>query len=127
MNDWDLSVAQEGQVTRLRIPRYVVLPLVVSDEAMLSRLYTDYLEGTRPLLESGVPLFDVLGAPDTVTVDIFFRDRSADERLDCSSWACEIMRRFEELDIFVRLAPVYFLTHLMRVRRLIPPLHEQRC
>lgn len=80
------------------------------------------------MLASGVPLSDVLGPTDAVGVDVFFRLRSASDRFDCSSWACEIIRSFDEIDMFVRLASVYFLTYMMRVRQPIPsPPVLQRC
>jgi hypothetical protein len=115
-NEWDLCVAQEDQVTRLRIPRHLILPLVVPDDSPMSRTYTDYLFGARRMLESGVPASDVLGQSDRVVVDLFFRPRRANDKFDCASWACEVSRSYDT-DVFVRLATACLLTHMMRVSR----------
>ncbi|EXJ54635.1 hypothetical protein A1O7_09976 [Cladophialophora yegresii CBS 114405] len=112
-NEWDLCVAQEDHVTRLRIPRHLILPLVVPDDSPMSRTYTDYLFGARRMLESGVPASDVLGHSDRVAVDLFFRPRRANDKLDCASWACEVSRSYDT-DVFVRLATACLLTHMMR-------------
>ncbi|KAH0848834.1 hypothetical protein AYO21_08279 [Fonsecaea monophora] len=125
LNEWDLCVAQEDQVTRLRIPRHLVLPLVVPDDSPMSRTYTDYVNGARRMLESGVPVSDVLGTTEKVAVDLFFRPRRATDKFDCASWACEVSRSFDN-DIFVRLASAYLLTHMMRWL-LVPTLeHYQK-
>lgn len=80
----------------------------------MSRTYSDYLAGARGMLESGVPLTDILGSSDRVAVDLFFRPRQTDDKFDCASWACEVSRSYET-DIFVRLATACLLTHMMRV------------
>ncbi|KIX96300.1 uncharacterized protein Z520_08078 [Fonsecaea multimorphosa CBS 102226] len=113
LNEWDLCVAQEDQVTRLRVPRHLILPLVIPDDSPMSRTYTDYLHGARRMLETGVPVSDVLGATEKVAVDLFFRPRRATDKFDCASWACEVSRSFDN-DVFVRLASAYLLTHMMR-------------
>ncbi|KIW62405.1 hypothetical protein PV04_10583 [Phialophora macrospora] len=121
-NEWDLCVAQEDLVTRLRIPRHLILPLVIPDDSSMSRTYTDYLFGARRMLESGVPEFDVLGHADRIVVDLFFRPRGANDKFDCASWACEVSRSYES-DIFVRLATACLLTHMMRWH-LVPTLEN---
>ena len=113
-NEWDLCVAQEDLATRLRIPRHLVLPLVIPDDSPMSRTYTDYLFGARRMLESGVPATDILGHTDRVTVDLFFRSRRTTDKFDCASWACEVSRSYDN-DVFVRLATACLLTYMMRV------------
>ena len=111
----DLCVAQEGETTRLRIPIHLVLPLIISDNSFISRTYSDYLQGARQMLESGVPLSDVIGNDNEVVVDLFFRSRMPNDNFDCASWACEISRSNQETDLFVRLATAFLLTFMMRV------------
>ncbi len=113
-NEWDVCVAQEDQVTRLRIPRHLVLPLVIPDDSPMSRTYTDYLFGARRMLESGVSAGDILGHSERVSVDLFFRPRRTNDKFDCASWACEVSRSYDT-NIFVRLATACLLTHMMRV------------
>jgi hypothetical protein len=113
-NEWDLYVAQENQATRLRVPRHLVLPLVMPDDSPMSRTYTDYLFGARRMLDSGVPPGDILGHADRITVDLFFRPRRTDDTFNCASWACEVSRSYDN-DAFVRLATACLLTHMMRV------------
>ncbi len=113
-NGWDLTVAQENRSTRLRIPRHLVLPLVIPDDSYMSRTYTHYLQGARQMLESGVPRSNVLGVGDEVPVDLFFRSRTDRDHFDCSSWACEVFRSYET-EVFARLGTAYMLTFMMRV------------
>jgi len=112
-NGWDLTVAQENRSTRLRIPRHLVLPLVIPDDSYMSRTYTHYLQGARQMLESGVPRSNVLGVGDEVPVDLFFRSRTDRDHFDCSSWACEVFRSYET-EVFARLGTAYMLTFMMR-------------
>merc|ERR1711981_762582 len=112
-NGWDLTVAQENRSTRLRIPRHLVLPLVIPDDSYMSRTYTHYLQGARRMLESGVPRSNVLGVGDEVPVDLFFRSRTDRDHFDCSSWACEVFRSYET-EVFARLGTAYMLTFMMR-------------
>jgi hypothetical protein len=109
----DLCVAQGDQSTRLRIPRHLVLPLTIPDDSYLSRVYTHYLQGAKQMLESGFPRAHVLGGNDEVAVDLFFRNRTEDDKFDCASWACEVFRSYDT-DIFARLGSSYMLTLIMR-------------
>lgn len=114
-NAWDLSVSQENQLTKLRIPVHLVLPLIVPDDSYLSNMYTDYVEGARQMLESGTPVAEVLGSNDKVSMELFFRSRSETDSFDCASWACEVCRALPVLDEYVRMANAYMLTFMMRV------------
>ncbi|KAJ4531337.1 hypothetical protein HRR76_009000 [Exophiala dermatitidis] len=110
----DLCVAQDGASTRLRIPVHLVLPLTVTDDSSMSRTYSHYLQAAHQMLEAGVPLSYLLGSPDQVVVDLFFRPREANDIYTCASWACEVCRSYDH-DIFVRLGCVFLLTSMMRV------------
>ncbi|KAK5557109.1 hypothetical protein LTR46_004920 [Exophiala xenobiotica] len=123
-NGWDLSVAQENQSTRLRIPRHLVLPLIIPDDSYMSRTYTHYLQGARQMLETGVPWSNVLGVGDEVAVDLFFRSRTERDPFECSSWACEVSRSYET-DVFARLGTAYMLTFMMRWL-LVPTVENYR-
>ncbi|KIW13954.1 hypothetical protein PV08_06735 [Exophiala spinifera] len=112
-NRWDLSVAQDKQSTRLRIPRHLVLPLIIHDDSYMSRTYTHYLQGARQMLDGGVPMMDVLGSDDEISVDLFFRSRTKTDKFDCASWACEVTRSYET-EVYTRLGSAYMLTLLMR-------------
>ncbi|KAL2434176.1 hypothetical protein ABEF95_014926 [Exophiala dermatitidis] len=109
----DLCVAQDGASTRLRIPVHLVLPLTVTDDSYMSRAYSHYLQAAQQMLEAGVPLSSLLGSPDQVVVDLFFRPREANDIYTCASWACEVCRSYDH-DIFVRLGCVFLLTSMMR-------------
>ena len=114
-NAWDLSVAQEDQMTRLRIPVHLVLPLIVPDDSILSNMYTNYVEGARHMLDTGLPLTEVLGSSDEVSLELFFRPRTENDAFDCASWACEVCRALPVIDDCVRMASAYMLTFMMRV------------
>jgi len=77
---------------RLRIPRHLILPLTIPDDSYLCQIHTHYVQGAKQMLESGVSRAHVLGANDEVAVDLFFRKRTEDDKLDCASWACEVFR-----------------------------------
>ena len=112
---WDLSVAQEAQMTRLRIPVHLVLPLTIPDDSLLSNMYSNYVEGARHLLGTGRPLSEIVGTGDGFSIELFFRPRTETDGFDCASWACEVCRALAGLDDSVRLATAYLLTCMMRV------------
>lgn len=114
-NAWDWSVSQENQLTELRIPVHLVLPLIVADDSYLSNMYTDYVQGARQMLESGVPIAEVLGSSDEVSMELFFRSRTETDTFDCASWACEVCRALPVLEDPIRMANAYMLTMMMRV------------
>jgi len=80
----------------------------------MSRIYTHYLQGAKQMLEQGAHVADVLGSNDEVSVDLFFRDRTNNDKFDCASWACEVFRSYDT-DVFARLGSSYMLTLMMRV------------
>jgi hypothetical protein len=102
-------------MTRLRIPVHLVLPLIVPDDSILSNMYTNYVEGARHMLNTGIPLTEVLGTSDEVSLELFFRPRTKNDAFDCASWACEVCRLLPIIDECVRMACAYMLTFMMRV------------
>ena len=112
----EVVVAQEGQNGRASLPIHLIMPLVVSDDTVMSRLYTDYVHAARHMLATGVPVKDVIGATDEVVVTLLFRQRQPGDKFDTCSWASELYRSFAEIDQYVRLANAMMLTYMMRVR-----------
>ncbi|KAG9768302.1 hypothetical protein KCU88_g7244, partial [Aureobasidium melanogenum] len=107
----DLCVAQDGASTRLRIPVHLVLPLTVTDDSYMSRTYSHYLQAAHQMLEAGVPMSNLLGSPDQVVVDLFFRPREANDIYTCASWACEwllapTLENYERLPDMMKPTPL---------------------
>ncbi|KAK5053121.1 hypothetical protein LTR84_002095 [Exophiala bonariae] len=113
-NASDLSIAQDNMMVQLRIPIHLVLPLIIPDDSYLSNMYTDYVEGAKQMLKSGTSFTDVLGDNDEVSLELFFRSRTGNDKFDCASWACEVCRALPILDDYVRMASAYMLTLMMR-------------
>lgn len=113
-----LCVAQVGGSTRLRVPIHLVEPLIIPDESFLSRVYSDYYRGAKQMLVNGLPLSEVLGSGEEMIVDLFQQQRTAGDKFDCGSWACETSRSLVEIDEYVRLAMALFLAAMMRVSSL---------
>lgn len=97
-----------------RIPIYFVQSSVVIEDSPLSRVYTDYRDAARQLIAGGAPLEDIMGSPDYIDVDLYFRTRQNDN-FSANFWACEALKSFNEFDHLVKLGSVALITHLMRV------------
>lgn len=74
------------------------------------------------MISSGMPISAVLGDPNNVNVELFFRDRRPGDPFDVYAWAAEINRQIEDFDPFVLLATCILWSAFMRVCMLLVPL-----
>jgi len=97
-----------------RLPIHLITPMELEDRSPLSLVFTDFRRAARDMLDSGLPPAAVTG-PDFVIVDLFFRNRIPSDAHTTCSWASELCKSFDGIDVFVRLAKVFFLSTYMRV------------
>lgn len=91
-------------------------PNIFCDGTGISRLYNLYYQGAKQMLLDGIDWQEVLGPGDDVSIDLLFEKQTLPDRLfDCSSWACELCRNLQGINIFVQMALVFLLTKSMRV------------
>ncbi|EKG18284.1 hypothetical protein MPH_04479 [Macrophomina phaseolina MS6] len=104
---------QRHQVANFQIPVHFLQPCWELDSSPFSRVIQDYRNLARAHFQT-TPL------PDLTRTDVtyFFTPRTSATRADeqvpaISTWASEMNRSFEDVDVFVRLACLYFQTRLM--------------
>jgi hypothetical protein len=90
-----------------------MLPHTIDDQSPLSMMFMDFRSGVNRMLHQGTPLAQVLGPLDPI-VDLLFRPRQATDPFSASTWACELARVHEEVDIFTQLANAFLFARLMR-------------
>lgn len=107
------SPIQRHQVANFQIPVHFLQPCWEIDSSPFSRVIQDYRNLARVHFQA-VPL------PDLSRTDVtyFFTPRTpaicaAEQVPAISTWASEMNRSFEDVDVFVRLACLYFQTRLM--------------
>jgi hypothetical protein len=103
-----------GDCMRVRIPEYLVQPVWNSEQSPLSQAYVEFRDAALKMIAGGTPPQQILG-PDFVSVELFFRKREPSDGYTVASWACEMVKSFEMIEIQVRLALVVLFTYLMRV------------
>ena len=103
-----------GRFTTTRVLECFVLPIIEPDNSLLSITYTSYLDTTRRFIEGGINLNDIMDT-NFVAVDLLFRERLPSDPWSISFWACELVKSFNDHDIFVLLAAIFMYTHLIRV------------
>ncbi|KAL0264662.1 hypothetical protein SLS55_000613 [Diplodia seriata] len=102
---------QKHQVSNFQIPVHFLQPCWELDDAPFSRVVQDYRNLAR-MHYARQPM------PELCRIDVtyFFVERTAaaDDVPSISTWASEMNKSFEDVDVFVRLACLYFQTQLMR-------------
>ena len=107
---------QRQQLLNFIVPEHAIPPLLVSEQSPLARLYVGFKEAALEQIGNGsttVP--ELLGDLDLIYVDLLFRPRLADDRINVCNWACELVKNLPGFDLFVQLAWAGFLAKLMRV------------
>lgn len=106
---------QRHQVANFQIPVHFLQPCWQLDSSPFSRVIQDYRDMARSA-------FQLQPLPDLSRTDVtyFFTDRSIsghppEDIPTISTWASEMNKSFEDVDVFVRLACLHFQTKLMMV------------
>ncbi|OAP61114.1 hypothetical protein AYL99_03315 [Fonsecaea erecta] len=94
-------------------PLYGIQTLVRQEKTPLSDIITGFMDSAKTLISCGASLSGVLGS-DTIDVEQFFCDRTQEDGLTVSGWACELWRSFHDWDVYVRLAQILAYTTVMR-------------
>lgn len=111
----DLIMMNADMISHTNVPIHLVQPLILSDDYVMSRVYTNYLYAARKMIAGNTPVLELVGPNDDVVVDLCFRPRQEGDKWDCSAWACEFCRTFADLDIILKLGWTFHLTRLMQV------------
>ena len=95
---------------------YSMLPLHSNEhEAVLGKAYLSFRDATLQMIADGTNARDVLGSPDYVNLDLFFRDRVPTDGHSVDTFVCEILKSLANPDLYAKLATVVLLGPLMRV------------
>ncbi|KIX98231.1 uncharacterized protein Z520_06311 [Fonsecaea multimorphosa CBS 102226] len=103
-------------------PLYGIQTLVAQEKTPLSDIITGFMDSAKNLLSFGASPSGVLGS-DEIDVELFFRDRTQEDDLTVSGWACQVWRSFDDWDVYVRLAQILAYTKVMRWM-LVPTAHS---
>lgn len=108
---------QRRQLLNFKVPEYTIPPLLVEEYSDISQLYIGFKDAALEMIGSGASAPEILGDPTAIYVDLFLlRDRGPNDPYTVCNWACELVKRLPELDLFVQLAWVASLSRFMRVR-----------
>lgn len=103
------------QLLNFRIAEHTIPPLLVEENSDMSRLYVGFKDAALELIGNGASVPEILGSSDTISIDLFVRDRLPEDAYTVCNWACELIKHLPEFDIFVQLAWIAFLARFMRV------------
>ena len=96
---------------------YSMLPLHSNEhEAVLGKAYLSFRDATLQMIADGMNARDVLGSPDYVNLDLYFRDRLPTDGHSVDTFVCEILKSLANPDLYAKLATAVLLGPLMRVR-----------
>jgi hypothetical protein len=96
---------------------YSMLPLHSNEhEAVLGKAYLSFRDATLQMIADGMNARQVLGSPDYVNLDLFFRERLPTDGHSVDTFVCEILKSLANPDIYAKLASLVLLGPLMRVR-----------
>ncbi|KAI4747091.1 hypothetical protein E4T50_02588 [Aureobasidium sp. EXF-12298] len=94
---------------------YSMLPLHSNEhEAVLGKAYLSFRDATLQMIADGMNARDVLGSPDFVNLDLFFRDRVPTDGHSVDTFVCEILKSLANPDLYAKLATLVLLGPLMR-------------
>lgn len=105
---------QSHQMSNFHVPVHFLQPIWEVDSSPLSRVVQNYRDMARQAYHN-TRRVSVQTRTDITT---FFRENvveRGEEVPTTSDWAADMNRSFDDVDIFVRLACLYFQTHLMLV------------
>ncbi|OQV06006.1 hypothetical protein CLAIMM_10649 [Cladophialophora immunda] len=106
---------QQQQILNLRIPEYLILPLLFDEERYpMAAVYTDFRDYGRRQLAEGQSLETVLGS-SKVDLALYLRERQPGDQHTPATWACEFMRLLKDFDTYVALACIFTYARFMRV------------
>ncbi|KAK7515291.1 uncharacterized protein IWZ02DRAFT_62426 [Phyllosticta citriasiana] len=103
---------QSHQMSNFHVPVHFLQPLWETDPSPLSRVVQDYRDIARQAYSNTLRV----SVQTRTEITAFFRERIIERGAEVpttSDWASEMNKSFEDVDIFVRLACLYFQTHLM--------------
>lgn len=103
---------QSHQMSNFHVPVHFLQPIWETDSSPLSRVVQDY----RDLARQAYSNTRHVNVQTRTDVTAFFKDRIIERVAEVpttSDWASEMNKSFEDVDMFVRLACLYFQTHLM--------------
>lgn len=95
---------------------YSMLPLHSFECEALGRAYLSFRDATLQMIADGMPARDVLGSPDFVNLDLYFRERLPSDGHSVSTFVCEMMKSLANPDMYAKLATMVLMGPLMRVR-----------
>ncbi|KZF23630.1 hypothetical protein L228DRAFT_260421 [Xylona heveae TC161] len=95
------------------------------EESLTSTVFLRFRDAALQMMADGVPAPVILGPPEFINFDLFFRERTSQDNHTVSSFACEVCKTLPGQEIFVLLAGAMFLGYLMRASSPLPkPLNE---
>jgi hypothetical protein len=94
---------------------YSMLPLHSFEQETLGRAYLSFKEVALQMIADGTSARQILGPPDFVNLDLFFRQRLPQDDHTISTFVCEIMKNLANPDVYAKLASIVLMGPLMRV------------
>lgn len=113
------SDIQQRQALVLERPAWSTPSLTFYDDSPLAQLVENFRQVSLTHIASGKLVAEILGIQDSIDVELLFRNRDPDNRLDdldVGNFACDVWRNvMGEQDIYVLMAMVAMNARLARV------------
>ncbi|KAK5076433.1 hypothetical protein LTR64_006087 [Lithohypha guttulata] len=106
---------QTRQLLVLQKEEWATPCLTFYDDSPLARLYDNFRKVSMEHIAGGMSVASILGREDEINVELLFRDRSSEDDLDVSNFACDVWRNIlGQQDVYVVLAMTAMTARLAR-------------
>lgn len=102
------------QQASLSGPKHLVQPFIVEDHSPLSRLYKSFMNGAKQMIAEGAATLEGVLGPLDAEVDLLYRDRISSDAFCASTFACEVVKYYSDVDMDTQMAHAFLLARWMR-------------
>ena len=112
--DWVSKERWLRQQASLNSPEHLRLPFIIDDHSPSSKLYKSFIQAARQMIaERSASLEGILGPLDA-QVDLLYRDRIPSDAFCASTFACEVVKYYSNVDMDTQIAYAFFLARWIR-------------
>ena len=112
--EWVSKTQWIQQQAALSGPQHLMQPFIIEDHSPLSRLYKSFMTGARQMIAEGAATLEGILGPLDAEVDLLYRDRIPSDAFCASTFACEVVKYYSNVDLDTQMAHAFLLARWMR-------------